>query len=398
MNKVKLMIFILGMVIILAGCSDSGYKYTCPYSPDISSDVLSPYGLYTSLSSSQLIVMSRNIYLGADFSNLIDAFNAEAMFAEAGFLLDDLIDSEFERRARGIAREIKEIGPDVVGLQEVVTIFTGKADFINNSSLNADCIEYDFLAILQAALTAENLNYSVAISSINADIELTDKKKDIRLRDSDVILVNDDTVSVVAGSDYAKVYNINFEFLGGILLPGLPDVIIKRSYSKISVTHTASGEIVTIINTHLETQGFPFIQEDQGDELIAYINSLNLDINPVILVGDINSDPGGSTPTYDNIMAYISGITDSWDDTELDNGFTCCYSSDLSSGTLSERIDHIFYINPTTSGLTTIISDDSYITQESSGNSEKVEKTDGTFIWSSDHAGRVTGFTFGVVP
>ncbi len=383
MNRIKLIAVILGTITIVM-CSDDDKADpipACQLRPAINvENSLNSFIFNTgSLESSDLVVMSRNLYLGGDISALLTGSGIMEILASAGEIFEDVIDSEFSRRAQGLAREIEMLDPDIIALQEVSIFYTGPADFMSNFSINADCVEYDFLEILLNTLTSKGINYQVAVSSENADTELTDQEKDLRLIDRDVILVK----SALTVSDAnTQVYADNFS----IEIATIP-VVIKRSYSEVLVDF--DGNIVRVVNTHLEVpEVSSTVNENQASELFNHINNdLSTEDYPIILAGDFNSGPVYHPASYNTIYPALS---DSWYDiNSTDNGFTCCYSADLTGGTLTSRIDIIFYLNP---DAISISPDDSIITQLD--NNEKVIRTDETNIWSSDHAGIVTGFSF----
>jgi endonuclease/exonuclease/phosphatase family metal-dependent hydrolase len=199
--------------------------------------------------------------------------------------------------------------------------------------------------------------------------------------------------AILVRAEYATFNAISYDFTNNLTIdvsgkiPGLGSLVVERGYCEVSVIiPSITDYVVRVINTHLETQESPVVQVAQGGEIINYVNSWYPDANPIILIGDFNSGPEvDSTATYTDIMAGITGIIDSWSG---GGGETCCYEDDLSSGLLDERIDHIFYINGSVVALDV---DGAFITQTDTA--EKIVKTNGTAIWPSDHAGRVTGFS-----
>ena len=112
--------------------------------------------------------MTRNLYVGADTFRILQPVGSPTEFAElAGDIVDTMLQSNFQERAKLIADEIARSNPHVVGLQEVSRL-TG-------SPLSADPRMFpdtDFLAILTAELAARGLNYVVPAGAIseNADV------------------------------------------------------------------------------------------------------------------------------------------------------------------------------------------------------------------------------------
>ncbi|MCZ6499541.1 MAG: hypothetical protein O6844_03515, partial [Gammaproteobacteria bacterium] len=115
-------------------------------------------------------VMTRNLYVGANTFRILTPVMSELEFLElAGDIVDTMLQSKFQERAKQIADEIERTDPHVVGLQEV-TKLTGKP-------LSPDprmFPDVDFLAILEGELAARGLNYVVPSGAIsnNADVFL----------------------------------------------------------------------------------------------------------------------------------------------------------------------------------------------------------------------------------
>ena len=387
----KKFILLVAIFIVFAQCSGDGgskYKYSCPFSSAIDTENAHYSFDYntTALDESDLIIMSRNLYIGADLLPLFaGGFQA---IQNTGIVLDNAIDSEFPRRARGIAWEIKKIDPDIIALQEVITLKTGEQNFnpfTNEIEVDANCTELNFLDILMEALNENNLTYKVAVKSLNADIELTDFTKDIRLTDYDVILVKED-MNVTGNSTTVFDANLSID-------ESLPALAVTRSYSRIDLTFDKNGTAVDlyIFNTHMEVPenetNFT-IQIAQGQQLVDEISLLQLGTIPIIIIGDINSGPNVSdNTTYKYFLD--NNYTDSWLDNRTDSGYTCCYvleSDDINN--TYERIDHVFYWNPSSGPSVTTVN--SIITQLDIN--EQIIKTDSSTIWPSDHAARITGF------
>ncbi|MFC1669538.1 endonuclease/exonuclease/phosphatase family protein [Spirochaetota bacterium] len=381
----KKIIFVLLALSIFTQCN--GGNGDCRFAPKISTkDALNNFNLNTTaITGSDLVIMSRNLYLGADITPLLTS-TSETIFENTGIFFDEVVNSQFQRRAQGIVREIMQIQPDIIGLQEVMTYRTDDPPNLlqDTSVLDADCIEYDFLDIILDALEDNNLNYKVAVVSPNTDIELTDfVEKDVRITVSNVILAREDmTITDVNTTIFTASLPVE--------LPGIA-VNVYRSYSSILVNnYNSTGVDLRVINTHLEPEPYYMVQGPQGDELILAANSFKSFDDPIIMVGDFNSGPDTTdNTTYQNLL---TNFTDSWDDNNSGiDGFTCCIGLESDDPDLIyERIDHIFYWNPSTgSSLVTV---GSIITQTDVGEQVIKDDENDTTIWSSDHAGRVTGF------
>src|SRR5690242_12728538 len=69
----------------------------------------------------QVNVMTRNLYLGADLTPAINAKNTNEFVQANGQILREVTANNFPVRAKGLSQEILKKKPDLVGLQEVAT-------------------------------------------------------------------------------------------------------------------------------------------------------------------------------------------------------------------------------------------------------------------------------------
>ena len=315
-------------------------------------------------------VMSRNIYLGADiFPVLAAAQNPDpiAVPLAVSEVFQTVHATNFPERAQALADEIERHKPDVIGLQEVSTWRTQiPGDFLIGNPTQASDVAYDFLDILMAALDARNLNYLVAVSVDNADLELpmiagmqadgmTPIFGDLRLSDRDVILVKDSR-KISFSNTYANNFTVN-----GITSVGGTNIEFTRGYTLADIN--VRGSEYRFVNTHLETGGSePYIslQAVQMNELMQVIEATTMPDTPVILLGDFNSSPNelpftstSGIPGLDGLplvppylQAVYSGYADLWlSKPKARDGFTCCFDAAVSDDELQlyERIDHIFF-------------------------------------------------------
>jgi endonuclease/exonuclease/phosphatase family metal-dependent hydrolase len=342
----------------------------------------------------QIKVMSRNLYLGASIFDVIEVALADPALlpvAVAEFW-QTVQATDFETRAKAVADEIKRYKPHLVGLQEVSLYRTQTpGDFLQgNFSPNADTVELDFLAILMAELETRKLKYSIAHSVTNADVEVpmydggSFPFKDLRLTDHDVILVRKDiTASNLHAQNYAVQAGVPV-----IVPPGIP-VPLEFTRGFVAIDADVDGYIYRFVNTHLETgesDDFRIVQHYQMGELLGYLSTQTE--NPIILVGDLNSDPrdtefdagihGTIYPPYS--QAITAGYLDVWEWSNRHTGdFTCCFDEFVSdsSAELYERIDHVLLFEQndfTLDEARVVITGD-----------EQQDMIDG--LWPSDHAG-----------
>jgi endonuclease/exonuclease/phosphatase family metal-dependent hydrolase len=322
----------------------------------------------------KLDVMTANLYLGADIFRIVEAAadtdNPYAIPTAVTQVFGIVQATNFPERAEAIADSIMQRRPDVIGLQEVSWYRTGPYDGI---PVNAEDTAYDFLQILMDALAARGLDYRVAGEVTNADVEapmfVSDQGDlaDLRLTDRDVILVRG---NVDAGLAVDGNYAFNASFDLGPEDPADPEknkVYFTRGYVMAPVT--VRGRTYLFVNTHLETRLNSFdpfgviYQYAQALELAGTVDFMNANVFgdlPVVLVGDLNSDPndlpvavpdGLGIPfpvLYPPYQVFAgAGYTDTWLQRKgrRDTGETCCHNELLDNRKehFYERIDHILF-------------------------------------------------------
>ena len=170
-------------------------------------------------------VMTRNLYLGANLQPVFDAMisgNRDTIVAAVTEIWRKVGSTNFPARAGGIAQEVEQAQPDLIGLQEAVLWRSQTpADSVGG---NAGRVEYDFVQILLDALAARGLNYAVVAEERGVDVELPGYLSeanallgllsDIRLTDREVILARTDlSVSELKLSNaQTGHYATNFRF------------------------------------------------------------------------------------------------------------------------------------------------------------------------------------------
>ena len=370
-------------------------------------------------------VMTRNLYLGADiFKVLAAARNPDPadggldVFIAVAELFQTVQDTNFPERAQAIADEIWLTRPHLIGLQEVSRWYTqSPSDFFDFSSGSpepdpdqtpAQDLVYDYLAILLQALEARGLHYEVAVSAVNADLELPmltgftaipgypdpiPTFDDLRMEDRDVILVRADVDT--ANPEAANYSHYLSETISGV------EIAFMRGWTAVDAD--VCGTTYRFVNTHLEIASAPdsifrVIQDAQMQELLAI---LAYETNPILLVGDFNSSPehvpgegcypGGSpcipyAPPYQQATSE-AGYLDAW---ELifwqRDGFTDSFDELVSdpNAELTQRIDLVL-VQPQdrkilrATGMTT--------------GDKPFSMTPGG-LWPSDHAGVVMRIKF----
>jgi len=106
-------------------------------------------------------VMSRNVYLGADLTPAIGAPDLGSLVSASGAILRQVTATNFPMRAKGLAAEILEKQPDLVGLQEVALWRVGPPSIapLLGAPKTATTVRYDYLDLLLNELNAGELRY-----------------------------------------------------------------------------------------------------------------------------------------------------------------------------------------------------------------------------------------------
>src|SRR5215204_965566 len=97
----------------------------------------------------ELPVMTYNMYLGTDFTEIFSVQSNEELFAEVAEAYGDVQTGNPAERIAAIADQIEAAGPTLVGLQEVALWRTGDA-FDPSPATN---VSFDFLQMLLDELT-----------------------------------------------------------------------------------------------------------------------------------------------------------------------------------------------------------------------------------------------------
>jgi endonuclease/exonuclease/phosphatase family metal-dependent hydrolase len=346
----------------------------------------------------EVTVMSRNLYVGTDFTSLFDPSAPGGPIFQASLAWNDVKQNDFRVRAEALADEIAASQPDLIGLTEVNAWYSGPADGGPFGGLPATTVEYDYLEILRGKLRERDLHYGVVAEVKTFDEELPlfpdltkpltpANMKDFRLIDREVILARTDLPTsqmklsnVQTGHFVAQENNV-------LTVPGFPPVVLDSHLGWASVDVKVRGQQFRFISTHLEPEETgPVTQLAQAAELLAGPANTRL---PVILVGDLNSRADGTgTASYGNIIA--AGFEDAWGEIHPQQpGYTYGHKEILNdrndSGGFDRRIDYVLYRGDLTALASDVIG-------------EETADFDRYGIWASDHAGVVATIGIHVRP
>lgn len=300
-------------------------------------------------------VMSRNLYLGADLTDVINAQSVPAFLVATTRAWTTVVGNDFHLRAQLLADEIAMNQPDAVGLQEAYLWRTQ-----SSGDPATTHVEYDDIAELLAALEDRGTPYEVASLLQLFDFQApTLLGIDVRMTDRQAILVRK---GIRSRNPREAVYQVLLPVT--VLGNTLP---VKRGWTAVEIE--IGGEWLTVVNTHTEAYYAP-VRVAQGIELAGILAATP---GKVILVGDLNSLPG----TEAAASVAGAGFTDSWADIHPKQpGVTCCFPEKLSETKpgLDQRIDYVFVrgLKPLTIKIV-----GAHPWAHSSG------------LWPSDHAGLV---------
>jgi endonuclease/exonuclease/phosphatase family metal-dependent hydrolase len=327
-----------------------------------------------------LTVMTQNLYLGSSLGPALEAKTPEEFVAAVARIYATVQYTNFPQRAEAIADEIQEKGPDLIGLQEVTKWTT--------EGLNPP-LGYDFLAILQGDLEARGLHYTAASIAHNANIGPAPLVSAtcpvvaeqftcaVTLEDRDVILVNDDTPELTWSNPQSGHYTAQ-----QVIESPVGPLSFNRGWASIDAK--LKHQPFRFVDTHLETEESPLVQEAQAAEFLAGPGKGGT----IVATGDFNSASDGSTTTSYAQLTAPGNFRDAWDEEQLGPGSSCCQESNtppLAPGalnnpvsTLRTRIDLIL-----SRGAARSSGDEAELVGDTPFQAEPP-------FWPSDHAGVVS--------
>jgi endonuclease/exonuclease/phosphatase family metal-dependent hydrolase len=339
-------------------------------------------------------VMTRNLYLGADLTPAIESKSTSEFIEANGGIYRQVEATNFPVRAKGLAKEILQNEPDLVGLQEVALwrtappslgpVFSGKPE--------ATTVKYDFLKLLLAQLNKKKALYKPVVVQDEFDFEapadangqpgdgpgggqgvLANAETNARLTMRDVILKR-----LHSGVTTSNPKSGHFAHLLIVKVAGSKEIAVTRGWTSLDAKVRGSKKF-HFVNTHLEAfdneAEYPSVRAQQASELVEPGGPATSKL-PGILLGDLNSDVKTEVKPGDG-QAYRVLKKAGFRERATDKPTGCCIDSsyDLKTGTSAEmnhKVDHIMTDAPKQVKLL-----DSKVTGRS--------KTNG--YWDSDHAG-----------
>ena len=337
-------------------------------------------------------VMTRNLYLGANLTPAIGASSPEALAAANGQILREVVANDFPTRAEGLAQEILQTKPDLVGLQEVALWQTTPL------SPAATPVSFDYLDLLLDELNQGKgkdgngkPQYRVVVVQDEFDLE---SPADFNKQPGDGPLPGFSNAELIghltmrdvilarhgAGVRTWNEQSDNFDALLELKILGTP-LFIDRGWTATDAKVRGSHPF-RFVNTHLEAF-HPLIREAQAKELVAPGGPATSAL-PVVLVGDINSDD--DTVVFPDTLAYQALLDAGMVSRSTNDPLSCCLKSSLlaenAGGKVSDfdhQVDHVLTRDP------------AQVTLQSSTVTGLLPVHG---FWNSDHAGVFSALRF----
>ena len=356
-----------GLVLALALAACSQGAVTVPVTPASLPEVALDRKAET---DRDLVVYSQNVYVGTDVDAVL-ASPPDQVQTRLFAALGTFVATNWPERAAAMADEIRRMAPDVIALNEVTTLdVTGLEPYFQDTHVA-------FLPVLRAALAVRHLDYVVAGLIADTDANLNLAGPILRLQDFDVVLVRRGlAISDVRTGNYAARFTADLGPAGSFE--------VKRGW--VALTASTGQRSVRFVTTHFEPRETALeLQAAQAAELLSILNQSS---DPVIIAGDLNTDPKepAAISPYHQLLA--AGFLDSWlerNGPRMGTGFTCCQNADLRNPTslLFKRIDFVM-VRPDRHGRSSTLHP---LDMSLFGDQLNERTVNG--LWPSDHAGLV---------
>ena len=318
-------------------------------------------GAHPAPAADQALVMSRNLYLGADLMPLAiygkDPAQVGNFSKTVSWVWGNVGKTGWNTRVRGLAKELKTKRPDLVGVQEAAlwlksTTPTGKPKKV----------VYDYLASLLREAKRQGITYRVVGYQNEFDFTVpTSLGYRLRFVQRDAILARTNTpwkLGRATKAHYRETFKVD-----------TPVGTANSLRGWLAANGTGPhGQKFRFVTTHLEAYG-DAIRNTQAGELVA--SGLRTSL-PTILVGDMNSDPGELGASGDAYRTLVSGgMNDAFGTPVPTDGQDGMLRNPTSQ--LSHWIDHIMTRGAWTPTGTWTVGD------------QPGDRVGG--LWPSDHAG-----------
>ncbi len=336
-------------------------------------------------------VMTRNIFLGADLGPAFRSPDAAAFIDANGEILRQVKATNMPTRSKGLAKEILDAKPDLVGLQEGALWRTGPVniDAALNQQPVATKVYQDFIELLLKRLNAKKNTYKVAFVTQEFDFEapadtdgnpntgpLYGADENGRLTMRDAILMRRGQGIRIKGQKGNSFSDAN---LFKVKVAGITEVQVLRGWQSVKA-RVRNSPWFRFTNVHLEAfdsrEDRPSIRARQAQELVDKTKTTSI---PSITVGDFNSDYPGLVPGDE--QAYLVMKRNGYKSIGTRDPLSCCIegSYNLKDGGSKKDFDHRVdqILTPTPDRVKRL---DAWVTGRNKHNG----------YWDSDHAGVVS--------
>lgn len=282
--------------------------------------------------------LSYNMFYGIATDIVSQSTSAANLSGSISAVLGGVTLTDFDCRIKGAAALIAADPPDVIGLQEAVLV--AYAHELDDRS--RDKVVVDFLDTLVRAIERQTGVRYQAFARDNAVVEgALPAVGGARLIDRGAILVSPRLgPAVLAGSlTYATL-----EPASELVTNGVGSVV--RGALHVQVTF--SDGTLDVYSTHLQSSGTsspsaPGVRLAQAQELAGWIDQTRAPGGLVLLLGDLNDEPG--SPMYTTL---VPPLTDTYASAGELPGLTAYQDQSLANpaDTASVRIDYVLSSSP----------------------------------------------------
>jgi endonuclease/exonuclease/phosphatase family metal-dependent hydrolase len=243
--------------------------------------------------TSKVTVMSRNIYLGADVGKALELI--PNLPAAAQYMWDQVKQTDFDKRAKILAKEISDNSPDVIGLQEASIWFckkypwSKKVEVFNFTEQLLAELGGQYLLAEKNGIKALNPGFSIdpiPFLTKVVDIQIFPKifnqnTASCGFQTGDALLIKK-----ALAADLIQVGNTEYE----VNYPIVPTIMtVYRGYSWADIK--VNNQPVRFVTTHLESLWDENKIPNSAKQAKQLINDLADTKMPIIVMGDFNADP-----------------------------------------------------------------------------------------------------------
>jgi endonuclease/exonuclease/phosphatase family metal-dependent hydrolase len=173
-------------------------------------------------------------------------------------------------------------------------------------------------------------------------------------------------------NQYPASIQLQLPLLGGL-------VFVESTRGYVAADCVVNKRAFRFVNTHLEA--FSALARFAQADFLAQSGPASTTSQPVVLVGDLNSDRRDGEPNAINLLINSFGYVDTWEQVNGDaDGFTSGFNEfvdDPDASGLSRRIDHVMTRPQVEVWKSRVTGTDS-------------DNRTPTGLWPSDHAGLIT--------